>query len=198
MKDKEKDYTYLVAMTGRPTKFRKEFITEMVKFFNIEPTRKEIMETVTEYNKDGVPRKTAEKWKHVPNKLPTLVQFAKHIKVSYASLVRWAENGDDPMLHEKLAKNEGLSVKEVQTMKDIQQFCKTYKQAKALQQDFLMQNGLIGSSPAAAYIFTAKNITGMRDKVEQDVTMRQVRPLLENLKPNGVHNNNSDEENSGS
>ncbi len=195
---KDEDFKYLVATEGRPTKFRKEFTAEMIKFFNIEPTRKEIMETVTEYGKDGVPRKTAEKWKHVPNKFPTLVQFAKHIKVAYWSLQNWADKGADPRIEAKMAKNEGLSTKEVQTMKNLQEFSKAYKQAKAMQQDFLMQNGLIGSSPAAAYIFTAKNVTSMRDKVEQDVTMRQVRPLLENLKTHGVYDNNSNEEDSKS
>ena len=56
-----------------------------------------------------------------------------------------------------------------------------------------MQNGLNGASPSAGYIFTAKNVTKMRDKVESDITVRQVKPLLDHLNLN-VHDNNSDEE----
>lgn len=188
------DYKYLVAHTGRPTKFRKEFTEKLVEFFDIEPTKKELMEVVKEIGKDGKERKTAEKFKHVPNKFPTLVQFAKHIKVSYWSLQNWAEKGEDHNIQAKLAKNEGLSVKEIEMMKDLQEFSKAYKLAKELQQDFLMQNGLNGASPSAGYIFTAKNVTKMRDKVENDIKVTQVKPLLENLKPSYVHDNNSDEE----
>lgn len=156
------------------------------------------METVTEFNKDGEPRKTAEKSKHVPNKFPTLVQFAKHIKVSYWSLQNWAEKGEDHNIQVKLAKNEGLSVKEIEMMKDLQEFSKAYKLGKELQQDFLMQNGLNGASPSAGYIFTAKNVTKMRDKVEQDITHRSVKPLLEFLTPENVYDNDGNQESRGS
>lgn len=188
------DYKYLVAHTGRPTKFRKEFTEKLVEFFDIEPTLKELMEETEELGRDGQARKTSKKYKHVPNKFPTLVQFAKTIKVSYWSLQNWAEKGEDHNIQAKLAKNEGLSVKEVEMMKDLQEFSKAYKIAKELQQDFLMQNGLNGASPSAGYIFTAKNVTKMRDKVEQDVTVRQVKPLLDNLKLDNVHNHNGNEE----
>jgi len=193
----EKDYKYLVASTGRPTKFRKEFTAELIKFFDIEPTRKEVMETVTEFNSHGEAKKTAEKFKHIPNKFPTLIQFAKKIKVSYWSLQYWAEKGSDYNIDRKLAKNEGLSAKEIDMMKELSHFSKAYKSAKELQQDFLMQNGLMGASPASAYIFTAKNVTKMRDKVEQDVSIRQVKPLLDNLKVNGVQHNDSDTQDGG-
>lgn len=62
------------------------------------------------------------------------------------------------------------------------EFSKAYKTCKQQQKDFLMDNGLIGASPASAYIFTAKNVAGMRDKVEQDVNVREVKPLLDNLR----------------
>ncbi len=195
-KDAQREYGYLVATKGRPTKFKKEFTAELIKFFDTEPTRKEIMETVTEFNAAGEPKKTAEKWKHVPNKFPTLIQFAKHVKVSYFSLKEWAERGEDPEIAYKLRHNEGLSTKEVEMLKDIAEFSKAYKEAKDLQQDFLVQNGLNGASPAAAFIFTAKNVTKMRDKVENDINVRQVKPLLDNLKIN-VHDNDSDEEDGG-
>lgn len=191
------NYKYLTANIGRPTKFKKEYIEKLVEFFDIEPTRKELMEVVTEFDSKGNQKKTAEKYKHIPNKFPTLVQFAKSIGVSYWSLQQWANKGQCPVLQEKLAKNEGLNTKEVEMMKNLVRFSNAYKSAKDLQQDFLMQNGLVGASPSSAYIFTAKNVSGMRDKVENDVNVRQVKPLLDNLNMN-VHNNDSDEENSGS
>ena len=43
---------------------------------------------------------------------------------------------------------------------------KSYKEAKEVQKEFLMANGLVGASPPAAYIFTAKNVTDMKDKQE--------------------------------
>jgi hypothetical protein len=60
-----------------------------------------------------------------------------------------------------------------------------------------MAIGLSGAAPSSAYIFTAKNVTKMRDKVEQDVTVKQVKPLLDNLKLENVHDNNSNEEGRG-
>lgn len=180
---KKKSYHYLVG-TGRPTKFRKEYTDELIKFFNETPYRKEVMEVVTEYKSDGEVRKSAEKFKHVPNYFPTLIQFAMKIKVNYFSLVTWAERGSDPLLEEKLAKKESYSEKDKELAKELKKFAEAYKMVKELQQDFLVQNGLNGSSPAAAFIFTAKNVTKMRDKVENDVRVTEVKPLLENLNLN--------------
>jgi len=168
---------------GRPTLFRKEYIEGIKEFFNREPMRKEVMETITEYNSAGEPRKTAEKYKYIPNKLPTIYQYAKHIGVDYWTVWNWAEKGEDEddTLLDKLAKRDGVKVEDVELAEDLRKFSKAYKDAKAAQQEFLMEIGLAGAAPPAAYIFTAKNITPMRDKIEQEVTHREVKPLLEHL-----------------
>jgi hypothetical protein len=70
----------------------------------------------------------------------------------------------------------------IKELSGMAEFCKAYKTCKSQQQDFLMDNGLIGASPASAFIFTAKNVTKMRDKVENDIKVTEVKPLLDNLR----------------
>lgn len=181
---------------GRPTKFRKRYIQDMIDFFDIAPQRKEVMKVTTEYNKDGTPRKSSEEWKYIPNQMPTIYGFAKSIKVDYTTVYRWAESGEDDVTSEDKLNKNLMTPTDVDSAKAINAFCKAYKTAKAGQQEFLMAIGLSGAAPASAYIFTAKNVTGMRDKVEQEVSIRQVKPLLDNLKLHDVHNNNSYEESS--
>lgn len=194
---KKVDYTYLYK-TGRPTKFKPEYTAELIKFFNIKPTKKEIIEETTEFDSQGGQKKTSYKYKHVPNTYPTLLKFAMKIKVNYATLRRWAESGEDPGLEEKMkglkSVNKGYSSDDMALIRNLREFCESYKMAKALQEEFLVTNGLNGASPSSAFIFTAKNRTTMRDKVESEVTFKEVKPLLENLKVTNVHNHNRDEE----
>lgn len=164
----------------------------MIDFFDIAPQRKEVMKVTTEYNKDGTPRKSSEEWKYIPNQLPTIYGFAKHIKVAYTTVYRWAESGQDEVTSEDKLKKQLMTPKDEEIRKQISEFSNAYKTAKAAQQEFLMAIGLSGAAPASAYIFTAKNVTAMRDKVEQEVSVRQVRPLLENLKVLHVYDNNGD------
>lgn len=184
-----KKYNY-TKKTGRPSKFKKRYIADMLKFFSLPPERKEVMETVREYGRDGEVRKSADKAKYIPNKFPTILKFAMKIGVEYRTVLRWAEEGlDEPEIEkeaeEALDMSEDgakiLSVKEQERKKDLQEFCHAFKVCKALQKDFLIHVGLSGASPSAAFIFTAKNVTDMRDKVESEVSHRIVRPLLENL-----------------
>ena len=162
--------TYLKPQ-GRPTKFRKEFIEKMIDFFNVEPIRKEIMAESSKPN--GEVSKT---YKYVPNYLPTLIRFAKSIDVDYWTVWNWADSGltleVDPSLPK--AKQE--------EQQDIINFSKAYKHAKQAQEDFLIQGGLSGAMPASAFIFTAKNVSSMRDKVEQEIKITEVKPLLDNLR----------------
>lgn len=181
---------------GRPTKFKKRYIKDLIDFFDGEVMRKELMEVVDEFDKDGNIKKSAKKYKYMPNKLPTIYGFAKKIGVDYTTVYRWAESGQDEVSFEDKLKKQLITPKDVHIAKEISDFSKAYRTAKAAQQEFLMEVGLTGVTPPAAYIFTAKNITGMRDKVEQDVTIKQVKPLLDNLSLANVYNNDSDEEGS--
>ena len=84
-----KDYTYLFK-TGRPTKFKPEYTAELIRFFDIKPTKKELMETVREFGRDGVEKKVGEKYKHIPNKYPTLLRFAMKIKAATSQPKRYS------------------------------------------------------------------------------------------------------------
>jgi hypothetical protein len=180
---------------ARPTKFKKRYIQDMIDFFDIAPQRKEVMKITTEYNKDGTPRKSSEEWKYIPNQLPTIYGFAKSIKVAYWTVWNWAEKGEDEELESKMKSlKQGVSSDVIEEAALLREFSKTYKTAKAAQQEFLMAIGLSGAAPSSAYIFTAKNVTKMRDKVEQEVSIRQVKPLLDNLKLDNVKSDENSSE----
>lgn len=76
-----------------------------------------------------------------PNNFPFFSAFARKIGVSMDTMDKWQDR--------------------------FPEFAEAYKTAKALQKEFLIENGLKGLYNATAYIFTAKNITDMRDQVDQ-------------------------------
>lgn len=80
--------------------------------------------------------------KMVANQLPFLSAFARDIGVCHDTLIEWTK------IHEE--------------------FSESYKNAKELQKEFLITNGLLGLYNPTAFIFTAKNITDMRDKQEHE------------------------------
>jgi len=104
---------------------------------------------IQHHNKAGMVIKTEIKRK--PNDLPFLSEFARRIDVSHRTLERWA--------------------------KKHKEFCRAYKDAKELQKAFLITNGLLGLYNPTFAIFTAKNITDMRDEknfnVEGEITDRK-------------------------
>lgn len=145
---------------GRPTVFKARYAKEIVKFFDIEPYRSEVMKKSTEYYPTGKVKSKKEESQLIANRLPTLFRFSQKIGVVYSTVWRWAEKGD-------WEKEDG---KTKQPPKEFQEFCNAYKAAKEIQKEFLIALGLSGSSPPSSYIFTAKNITDMRDRLEQDIT----------------------------
>lgn len=161
----------MAKKVGRPSKFKKRYIEDMYEFFDVEPMRKEIMAETTKPN--GEESKT---YKYVPNYLPTLVRFAKHIGVAYWTVWNWEQRGSNEEYRDDMTKAERAE------LDNLKEFSKAYKTAKQMQEDFLIQGGLAGASNATAYIFTAKNLTSMRDKVESEVSYREVKPLLDNLR----------------
>jgi len=168
-------YTYAMGEylkpLGRPTKYKPEYVNLLIEFFSGEATRKEVMAESSKPN--GEVSKT---YKYVPNALPTLVGFAKHINVDYHTVWKWSVK---EFVEDEFNK---MSKANRQAYKNIVEFGHTYKAVKAMQEDFLIQGGLSGAMPASAFIFTAKNITTMRDKVETEVKVTEVRPLLDNVR----------------
>lgn len=130
---------------GRPTAYKPNFPQLLIKHFEVPSYTETIAESTEEYYKDGTLKKKSHKKKLIPNELPTLLTFARMINVSYGSVWRWAHAPADSGYFKK-------------------EFSEAYKQAKESQKQFLMNNGLSGASPSPAYIFTAKNVTDMRDE----------------------------------
>jgi hypothetical protein len=140
---------------GRPTKFKPEYCEALIEFFDIEPYIKEVAESSKEYFATGEVKKETEKFKWMPNQMPTLYRFAKSINVAYSTVWRWAEKGQV---------DEG----DEDPPPEFERFCNAYKEAKEIQKEFLISLGLSGVSPSPFAIFTAKNITDMRDKQEHE------------------------------
>lgn len=156
---------------GGKTKFQLNFIDDIKHFFKIdEPFRKEIIEKSKEYFKDGSVKKENEKYKLIPVDLPTLFSFSREVKVAYRTVCRWRERGEK--LQEQLRDKEHALTKETLTPLESGyiRFCHAHKEAKEMQKELLINNGLAGIYPPASYIFTAKNMTDMKDKVENDHT----------------------------
>lgn len=129
---------------GRPTKYKPEYCQQLIEYFDIDAYSKETIEKMTEYFKDGEVKKEVEKYKYVPNKMPTIFRFAQKIGVNEDTLVEWSKVN--------------------------QEFSAAYKAAKEIQKEFLISLGLSGAAPSPAFIFTAKNVTDMKDKTETDIT----------------------------
>lgn len=149
---KKRKYVYK-KKTGRPSKYKPRFCKELVKFCD-KPIYEE--RELPHYGPDG-----QVKWndvKRFPASLPTLVGFAKHIEVGLSTLYDWMN-----------PKHASYQKKFSETVTRI---------FKDLQKDFLIQGALQGFYNPAFAIFTAKNITDMKDKqeVEQggEVTLRVV------------------------
>lgn len=90
---------------------------------------------------------------------PTLAGFAGKLGVSRDTLHEWAngKNADGTLKHSE--------------------FSDAYKRAKELQEQNLVTGALSGVYNATFAIFTAKNILGWRDKIEQEVTGKDGSPL---------------------
>lgn len=133
---------------GAPTKYDPKFAHEIIEFFSCKYYR-EVIELTT--YKDGT---TKENSKLVANDLPTFEAFASKIDVHRETLINWTEAADEngTLLHPE--------------------FFDAYKRAKDLQKAMLIANGLMGNYNPAFAIFTAKNITDMRDKQELDHTTK--------------------------
>lgn len=153
---------------GRPTKFKKEYTKKMLDFFSVEPYKQEIAESTKEYFADGKLKRESNKVRLTPSSLPTIRKFAEKIKVAYFTVKRWAEKGEDrDTIDEDTKKFTKEELEErAQLALDLREFSESYKEAKEMQKEFLISIGLSGATPPASFIFVAKNITDMKDKIE--------------------------------
>lgn len=134
---------------GRPSKYRDEFVVMLLEYFSQPPIK-----TITTVDKEG---NTVEKT--VPALFPTLARFAANIGVTTETLHDWA-TAKTP---EGELRNPTFSY--------------AYKKAKDLQQANLVEGTLAGAYNSTFAIFTAKNVLGWRDKVEQEITGKDGAPI---------------------
>jgi len=87
-----------------------------------------------------------EEIKLIANELPTLERFAEKIEVDEDTITNWG--------------------------KKHKEFFGAIGACKAIQKDFLIQNGLLGLYQSNFAIFVAKNLTDMKDKTEQEVDIK--------------------------
>ena len=120
---------------GRPSKYKPEYCSQIIAFFDI-PLSERVLKSHTtgknEYEKDEYIDK--------PNPVPFFSKFARVIGVHVDTLNEWC--------------------------KVYPEFSEAYNTCKDIQKEFLIGNGLSGLYPPASFIFTAKNITDMRDSQE--------------------------------
>jgi len=131
---------------GRPTDYRPEFCQSAIDFFDQEP-----YETINETQ--------------IPRKLPTVVGFARHIKVALSSVYNWMDH-EHPCFQQKF----------METLKGL---------VKDYQKEFIIQNGLMGLYNANFAKFVAVNVTDMRDKTEQGVTVTTIDDVIKEIEEKG-------------
>jgi hypothetical protein len=173
---------------GAPTKFKKEYVEQILKFFAVEPYIEKVFEQTKEFYLNGKIKKESTKTRPVPNKMPTLFSFSREIGVDYSTVWRWAEKGEDEMNTESLLES-GKTVEQtkkiIETQTHLRLFRKAYNSAKQMQKEFLITIGLAGAAPPASFIFTAKNITDMRDS--HDVVATQIVRDYKDLKDDALN-----------
>ena len=125
---------------GRPTKYKPEYCNQLIKFFS-GPRN----ETIEKAHITGKNEYEKTEYMRVAYELPTFAKFARKIGANKDTIVsEW--------------------------VKKHKEFSDAYNQAKELQKEFLIDNGLGGLYPPASFIFTAKNITDMKDKTETQIS----------------------------
>jgi len=136
---------------GRPSLFKEEYSDKLIEYFDIEPyERRPLLDA--QGNEKGS--------EIVAAKFPTLARFAIKIGVTRETLHEWAT-----------AKNENGELKHPD-------FSYAYKRAKDFQEAILVEGAMANAFHANFSIFTAKNVLGWRDKMEQEITGVDGAPLL--------------------
>jgi hypothetical protein len=135
---------------GRPSVYDPAFADMLIEFFSQPPIR----EVITHDAKGNEIRQ------NLPGTFPTLARFATNIGVTKQTLHDWAT----------------AKVFETGELKN-PEFSDAYKKAKDLQEANLIE-GTIGNAYNSTFaIFTAKNVLGWRDKIEQEITGKDGAPL---------------------
>ena len=135
---------------GRPTVYQDHYPDLMLEYFSRPPTKERTI----------VDAKGNERTEVVPNDFPTLARFAVSIGVVKDTLYDWAtaKTPDGELKHPE--------------------FSAAYKKAKHLQEANLIEGTLKNAYNSTFAIFTAKNVLGWRDKVDQEISGPNGSPLV--------------------
>lgn len=132
---------------GRPTKYDQKYCGELIKFFSVNATR--VVEDMRKLSADGSNSGSIQR--RVANEMPTFAKFARKIGVNQDTLHEWK--------------------------KRYKEFSESYKQAKELQEEFLINIGLSGVTSASFVIFTMKNVCGWRDEKDLKIKAQKEKDL---------------------
>lgn len=138
---------------GRPSKYKSQYAKNLIKFFDVEPFEDMAL---PHYFNDAKHRVKWKDHKRVANKLPTLRDFAKSVKVPISTIYDWL-NKDHASFHKG--------------------FSDAFTCAREIRQDFLTQNALQGLYPPLTFKFVAVNLTDMRDTQEHELSGKDGKPI---------------------
>lgn len=151
---------------GVSSLYKAEYCEQLIAHFSVEKSEKVTVEREERTTKTGA-GSVKEKYRIIPNDLPTFEGFARKIGVTYKTLHAWATERTGP--------EESAPLKHPE-------FGEAYNTAKEMQKEFLINNGLAGNYPPASFIFVAKNVTDMTDKqvvVNEDADLNEKRDALD-------------------
>lgn len=136
-----------VYKAGAPDKWNPEINRKLIKYFDVQEFSEERTVSTT---------KSGETTERIPKIMPQFFRFEMDNDLSIGLLSKWAQEEQDLIDEKQEPKRPG--------------FLQAYQMAKDLQANFLVQVGMQGITPPASFIFIAKNITKMKDKVETEVS----------------------------
>lgn len=136
------------AKPGQPTKYKRAYCAAIIKYFDIEFTR----EVEIEHSKGhGENQETWTETRLEAASLRYLANFAHSIGTNPQRLLEWCK------VHPE--------------------FKEAYERAKELQKQHLIECGTRGLFNSHFTIFTAKNMTDMRDKTEHEIGGKDGAPI---------------------
>ncbi len=121
---------------GHPSSYRTEYPGRLLEFFSGTRVERVVKRVRKVTSKDGAVATELE-YEDKLTRFPLFEDFAQSVGVCSGTLFNWRKAHPE--------------------------FLEAYTRARDMQKAWLIEGGLRGVMPAAAYIFTAKNVAGMRD-----------------------------------
>ncbi len=98
-----------------------------------------------------------------------LLELGEQMVSDFQNHLQTLEEHKDPIFIENWARQHNISDQTLRNYCEAnEEFLASYKRCKQIQKEVLVRGGLKGWFNPTAFIFTAKNITDMRDKIETE------------------------------